>query len=202
MRALITRIRMPKPVKTVEVVQRLPDEYLLLVGEIITLWAYQEHMLRSLTYLMLGVGPKRGRIAVRSPRAADLVTMIGDLLLVDGVKLSVVDLKEFANQLAFIERTRDMLAHNIWTKSDSGRLRIRKTSGKVLSKPGETKIPLRIEPAAVSVTLKNLQGVVSAIQTTIENTHCLLRDIEAQLATLPEDHRERIDPVRLRSEKN
>lgn len=182
------------------VVQRLPDNYLLLIGEVATAWAIQEYELKALAYLMLRVGPKRGRVAVRSPRASEVVDMVGDLMVIDGLQSRTIDLKKFAAHLDEIEVRRNTLLHNVWFHVED-RFLVQSLRGAWPTKKGESKVTRRIDPAGIPVALENITDLVSAIRGAIKATLELRGDIAQQLLALPEIHHEQVDPMRTHYEK-
>ena len=100
---------------------RLPVSYSTEIGRIITRWAYLEAVLRTTAYLILRVGAKHGRVAVREPRVVDYVTMLQDLMHLESLKTRV-DLKTLKKSLEEIEALRHKLAHGIWLKHPSTKL--------------------------------------------------------------------------------
>jgi hypothetical protein len=186
--------------QTLPIVQRLPDDYLLLIGEVATAWAIQEYELKALAYLMLRIGPKRGRVAVRSPRPSEIVDMVGELMLIDGLKSTTIDLKKFATHLDEIEVRRNTLVHNIWFKVED-RLLVQSLRGAWPTNSGAPKVTRRIEPAGIPIGIALIADLVSAIRGAIRATLELRADIARQLAALPETHHEQVDPMLTHYEK-
>ena len=79
--------------------KRLPVAYSTEIGRIISHWAYLEWRLKNVTFALLDVGPKVGRLAIREPRASDYIGMFIDLMAVKGIEVST-DLKALKKLLA------------------------------------------------------------------------------------------------------
>ena len=170
--------------RTWEIVVDLPDDYNIGIGRLITHWAYLEKILCQITYDLLGVGPKHGRIAVRSPRADDTITMIGQLMLLEKVTSSV-NLTGLAAALRAIEKFRDLIAHNVWLiNPDSKWLCVQDLSGNWKPDPAGPKVSRRVSPEAVQISPEELAAVKETIQTATKTAIRLSADIAPQLEAL------------------
>lgn len=142
-------------------VPRLPDGHLTLIGEAITAWALLEHELRLAVFLLLGLDNKRGRLAVRAPRAKETVELIGDLMHQSGVQSKATRLDELAKIVDELENRRNTLAHNIWLQDEAGVFYIQSLAGVWPQRNGK-RIKRRVLPAGIPVTEGNLADLVSA----------------------------------------
>src|SRR5260221_12340075 len=93
--------------------QRLPTAYNTELGRVVMRFAILENILRGLTYSLLEVNPKFGRIAVRSPRIQDSTAMIQDFMSLHGFS-SRLDLKELLKGARVLEEFRDRISHGVW----------------------------------------------------------------------------------------
>jgi len=167
--------------KTLPIVDQLPDEHLVLIGELITAWAMQEHELRLTVYMLLGLDPKRGRVAVRSNRSKETVEMISDLMSLSGIASNTTNLRELGKRLDEIENRRNTLAHNIWVKDKQGVLFVQSLTGSWPEKTAHGKLKRRIQPAGIPIPLEGLRDLVSALRQMIYQTRILRGEIEAAL---------------------
>lgn len=88
------------------------------IGRIVTHWSHLEWRLKNVVYVLLGIGPKEGRLAVREIRASSYATMIEDLLDVKCVSVSI-DLGNFRKLLSELGDHRNRLVHGVWLKHPS-----------------------------------------------------------------------------------
>jgi hypothetical protein len=99
--------------REVPVTTDLPAALFREIGRVIVAYAKLEHRLSAMLYVLLGVDPKRGRLAVREPRATDRVEVIRDLIQVGKIDVAT-DMKLLADAVDQAQRERDQLAHGIW----------------------------------------------------------------------------------------
>ena len=134
---------------------RLPVSYSTEIGRIITRWAFLEFRLKETAYMLLGVDPKVGRIAIREPRITDYIDMIQDLMHLKSIT-ATADLKKLRKSLEKIQSFRDKLAHGIWMKHDTTKLPVLQVvKGSYISNPEGKKTKAKIDPLAAIVHLKN-----------------------------------------------
>ncbi len=167
---------------TAPIVERLPEPLLQLVGEVVTAWAIQEHELRLLVLLLLALDPKRGRLAVRNARAKETVELVADLMHLGELESRTTKLKEFGEVLEEIENRRNAISHNIWLRSEDGRLFLQSLSGTWPSRKGEFKRKRRIDPAGIPVEEANLTDLIQAIRQTIKQSKRLRQEVANALA--------------------
>lgn len=165
--------------KTAPVIQRLPDEYLLLIGEIVTAWALQEVALRQIVFAMLDLDAKRGRTAVRSPRSKEVVDMISELALIDGFTVDMSGL----SALNDVENRRNLVAHSIWLTSPNGIPMIQNLQGAWPKKGAIPRIKKRIQPEGIELTPDDLRDLLNAIRTITLNTNDVAQAISRRLAS-------------------
>jgi hypothetical protein len=66
---------------------KLPDPHCREIGRIIATWAQIEWRLKQLTYSVMDIGQKAGRIAVREQPAKNYPGMLKDLLSIKKIRL-------------------------------------------------------------------------------------------------------------------
>lgn len=166
---------------------RLPTQYSTDIGRIITRWAFLEYRLKETAYMVLGIGPKIGRISVREPRVTDYVVMLQDLMLLKSLKTSV-DLKKLRRKLETVQAFRDKLAHGIWVKHATTNLPVLQVIKGSYLPPhrGAIKVKARIDPLAAKVHLQGLKAIVHDIETTTVTINQWKRDLAEQIAEQPE----------------
>ena len=174
--------------RTFEVALEIPDPYVSLIGSIVVHWSYQERLLADLTYALLNVGPKHGRVAVRSPRAADQIAMIKQLMSLEKVECASIDLDKLAERLRALENMRDLIAHSLWFVEPSTKLpAVQNLSGNWKPDPKSPKVARRITPQAVIFDEKGLRSLINAMKKSIQETHKAHEEIVQKLLALREN---------------
>ena len=158
---------------------RLPVYYSTQIGRIITRWAYLEWRLHETAYLLLKIGPKEGRLAVRAPRVADYVTMLQDIARVKSVTVTE-NWKDLKNLLVEAESYRNRLAHGVWMKCPGTKNPvIRDLSGAYVQ--GVVIVEkARINPLAVEVKPSDLRNIITAIHALTQRIERLHAEIRTQ----------------------
>ena len=152
----------------VPVRKHLPVKHNTESGRIITRWSYLEWQLRQLAYVLLGVNPKEGRLAVREPRVTDYLTMIQDLAELKRLQLRV-DWKQLRRHLEELTNHRDRVAHGIWLKQPGFRVPcLQLTKGKWQPEPGKPAIRAKVNPVSVPITVGDLCSIVKSIDSVIQ----------------------------------
>jgi hypothetical protein len=169
-------------VPTAPLVDRLPNDFLILVGEVVTAWSMQEHELKLIVFLLLSLDPKRGRLAVKSTRAKDTVDLIADLLHLEGIESKTTDLTRFAAVLNEMETRRNLLAHNVWLQVSDGRFFLQSLAGTWPAKDGKHRRKRRIDPAGIPMLPENLEDLVNGLRNTISQTRTLRLEIATSLS--------------------
>ena len=142
---------------------RLPVSYSTEIGRIITRWAFLEWRMRETAYLLLDIGPKEGRLAVREPRATDYLTMLEDLIRLKSLKTKI-NFKELRKSLEATKSLRDGLAHGIWLKHGATKQPVLQiVSGSYPPTPGAQTVKARIDPQAVEIRLQSLKDITREI---------------------------------------
>jgi len=145
--------------KTAYLTVKLPDSYFVEIGKIITYWASIEHHLKAATYLLSGVDPAVGRLAVREPRVSDHVTLIEDLVGTRKIKLRT-NLSTLRTRLAIASIWRDKFAHCPWVRPEKSRaLYVRVTKAKWQAKGESAAIKNIIRPKGEHMTIRRLRGI-------------------------------------------
>lgn len=145
--------------------RRLPTAHCTQIGRIVTRWAFLEWQLKNVAYVLLNVGPKEGRLAVREPRATDYVTMLEDLIRVRGINVPFA-FKKYKDFLEILVNHRDRLAHGIWLKHPGfNEPVLQLTKGKWNPDPQNPKRKTKriIEPEGALIRLKELREFVPLI---------------------------------------
>lgn len=164
------------------VVFDLPLSYLQAIGRVCVWWAWQERLLSNIVYMLLGIGPKHGRIAVRSPRADEQITLIRQLMGLENVTSSELELTKLANSLRAIQKLRDLVAHGIWLKNtETGEIMIQDISGNWKPDPRTPKIAKRIKPEGVVIAEGDIDKITDLLRETLRSTEILYQEIKAQL---------------------
>lgn len=169
--------------KTNPVIEQLPDDYLKLIGEIVTAWSLQEATLRGLVFRMLNLDHKRGRTAVRTPRASEMVDMLEELALIAGFTFDASSLE----MLDDVERRRNQVAHSVWLMSPNGKPMIQNLQGKWPNSSTGKGVKKRISPEGIEIDPENLTDLVNAIRNLTANTLAVGRAIEKCLKSSPSE---------------
>lgn len=178
------------------ILRELPNEYLAAIGLVCFEWAQQERTLMNITFGLLNVGPKHGRVAVRSPRATDQVAMIRQLMHLEKVRSEEVDLDRLSETLGKLERYRDLVAHGIWLRGENDTVLLQDLSGNWRPDPKQPKVSRRITPQGVGIDPEGLQTLARLIRETRKATELLSAELASKLLPLrqksqqllPEDH--------------
>jgi hypothetical protein len=169
------------------VIEKLPDQYLLLIGEIVTAWALLETELNKAVYTLLDIGPKQGRTAVRTPRAKEIAEMVQELVLIERLPILSPKYKEFIALLDELERRRNQLAHNIWMAGPSGEIIVQNLQGSWPKLKADRHPKKRVDPEGIALTPDNLTDLRDAIRSSIAETRLL----QASIANAISGRRER-----------
>lgn len=159
----------------------LPSDYLTALGRVVVRWSFVERQLMNIVYLLLGVSKKHGRVAVREPRADECMSMIQQLMQLENVKVSSVDLDITSKVLAKLKSTRDTLAHGLWLQEPSGKVLIQVTSGTSRPDPKAPKVSKRVNPHGMEVTPSDLEMLAEQIKQLMLALDIVHREIEAQV---------------------
>ncbi len=161
----------------------LPQEYLAGIGAICFEWSLIERGLQLITYGLLKIGPKHGRVAVRSPRATDQMTMIRQLMELENLT-TTLDLKLFSATLGRLEKMRDLVAHCIWLKGNADEYLMQDLSGNWRPNPIEPAVSKRIKPQAIPIKPENLKQVADLIRAAQKGVDQIAAELGAQRRAL------------------
>jgi hypothetical protein len=167
--------------------RRLPRNYSTEIGRVIARWALFESRLRGLAYLLLDVGPERGRVAVRGGRVADYLTMLEDLMQLRGVGVTVRT-KALKRPLTEVETFRDKLAHGVWLRHPRTRTPVLQVTKGDLPDPSAIRAA-QAQPAAV--TLGDLRRYVRTIDAAIRIADRMRAELVRQTRVAPAPKRRR-----------
>jgi hypothetical protein len=152
--------------------------------------------LSEVAYLLLGIGPKEGRLAVREPRTTDRFDMIRDLLELKAIKVET-DLVLLRDALESAARQRDQLGHGIWLRDRaSGILYLRLTKGSWQPVKGQAgKIKRLVRPEGVEYTASDCRELRAIIIEAIEMVRALEYEIEGALRASPKKSQPQPQPT-------
>jgi len=176
------------------VIRKLPAAHCREIGKIITRWAFLEWRLKNTGYLLLNIGPKHGRVAVRELRVCDHLTMIQDLMEINDVSVSGFDFAKFRKLLETVGNHRDRLAHGIWIKHPDHRSPILQLTKSSYLLPTKGKTKRIIKPEGVSIDLAGLREFVPIVDMTVKYGDILERLIRAALASSRKNMPDYISP--------
>ena len=157
----------------------LPQEFSEEIGRIVVRWAYLEHYVQRIVWMLLELDPKRGRLAVRDPSMQERIVMISDLASLQAIKL---ELSAFLNNAKVTAGERNLVAHGLWMKDADGSWYVQDTKGE---HPKDVKGLLshkrRIEPGSVKLDIERLRSITSAIDGLIGSARSLQAEAEKQM---------------------
>ena len=162
----------------------LPVSFSREIGRIIVHWAYFEHSVQRLVWLLMGVDEQEGRIGVREPRVEDRLDMIRDLAELKSFPLDAKAMSFIKGECEKVRIYRDLLAHGLWMQYPDNTWRIAQVRGQ---HPPDTEGPpqrsRRINPGAVPISLGTLQRTTQHIQILIEGIKPLEKKIVERFGT-------------------
>jgi hypothetical protein len=180
------------------VVEKLPADYLLAIGEVVTTWARLEVELRSLTFSILGLTAQQGRTAVRTPRAKEMLLMIQELTQIQGLSITRVDMPRFVTFLELVENRRNLIAHSLWLQGANNTYVVQNLQGswnKQEARKDGRHPKKRVDPEGVALKSSELLDLAENIREAIEATRIVGREIGEQLAALRRKQREQDQPA-------
>jgi hypothetical protein len=139
---------------------KLPDDLLFCIGKIMVDYAYFEHCLSSLIYVLMDVNSKVGRITVRSPTAVDSLKIINDLLKLRGQKIE--GYSSIQKRTENIQARRNQLAHGVWVIND-GKIKLRILNDSFEPIKGKGKVKRKITPQIIPYTAKDCIELIKEI---------------------------------------
>lgn len=177
--------------QTFPVLIDLPKDYLIAIGRIVVTWSLIERQLANIVYMLLRVDKKRGRLAIRSPRAFEYITMIEQLSELDTIAVNRQDLSALKALLEKVQKYRDLAIHGAWLRGADDHVYVQDISGNWRPGKAKTKVPRRVKPEAVEVSAEDLAGFADKMRTAallIDRVH---QETEAQLRASPRKPLER-----------
>ncbi len=166
---------------TLPIAKGLPTNYAASIGRIISRFSYAEWLISYITYKLLNIGPKHGRVAVRTPRVEDGITMIEQLMYLDKIHVST-NIKALKKALTDIENERDMLAHGVWIRHPGFRTwHIQVTKGNWKPDPLSPKVSRRIKPEGREIKMAYLKDLRARLETAIKELRELAHQIDVVL---------------------
>jgi hypothetical protein len=181
-----------KPAATFEKVEsallyEVPASISREIGRIIVRWAYFEHSIQQVVWLLVGVDQTIGSYSVREPRITERIDMIQDLASLRSTKLKdELWFQAYRVQADAAQSRRDLLAHGLWTSYPDGSLRVVKTRGQ--HPKSRKQVPHRsrkVVPEGLSVTAKDLRWMTRMIDLLITDAVNLEKSAQEQLRASP-----------------
>lgn len=161
---------------------RLPVSYSTEIGRFITRWAHLEWTLSETLYMLMGLNPKLGRIAVREPSIDAHLTMMQSIANLRGIAVSV-NWGKLKTIMKNMESFRNKIAHGIWLKDPSSKWpTIRLVKGTYIPKQGAKPVDARISPASLPVPFSELKNAVRGIDHANQMATAIKREVEAQVS--------------------
>lgn len=149
--------------KSLPMKERLPVAYSTEIGRIITRWAQVEYWSRHIVYLLLGIPEEQGRIAVRSEKIGDMITLITDLTELNQIETGI-NWKNFKKDLIKSESFRNRLAHGVWATMDGVKTPILQDQSTAHVESDVNLKKAKIYPIAVEVRLEQLKEISNQIE--------------------------------------
>lgn len=142
------------------IVKELPAHISREIGRLMVANAYLEYVLGEIVLDLLKLDQKRGRVAIRQPRAGDTYDMIKDLAEIEKISFSP-EIENIRTSLNELSMKRDWLAHGIWVDDKKRGLLLRITSGSWQPAPGtKGKIKRRILPEVNKFGLREIKATL------------------------------------------
>lgn len=171
-----------------QVVTALPDEYTRGIGQVMAHWAYLEHLLQRISYRLLNLDPKRGRVAVRDPRSEQYISMYRELMELAGMKPPDEALDALFTGLQAGKPLRDLVAHGVWVRNNDGGYSVVRTGGNWKPNPKAPKVSRKITPEGVVIDPAGLErlraftaDLIAGTETLAQFVHQTLTRLEKQL---------------------
>jgi len=174
------------PKKSFLILKRIPTDYYTHIGRFISRWAFLEWRIRRLTYVLLGVGNEKGRVAIREPRINDSITIVEDLMFLDNL-VSPIDLAKMKATLVQVESNRDKLAHGLWIKHPNYKipiLRDTKGSHEQRSHMSKTARKAKIFPKQTIVNIEHFKNWVAVTDGAIRAIEMIGKSVVRQRRAL------------------
>ena len=136
----------------------------------------------TVIYLLLDIDPKRGRLAVREPRATDRLIVIKDLINLSNITVTL-DLTSLSTSLAKVQSERDRLAHGIWLRDQStNEILLRVTKGTLQTAKGRREKTKRvISPEGIIFGVSECRKLTEDIREAAETIELLGFEIDEAL---------------------
>jgi hypothetical protein len=158
----------------------LPPALYLEIGRAITRYAVLEFHLREIVCTLLGIGPKEGRLTLRSNFSGpQLIELIRDLLPLKKITVPV-NLSDFKKSVSQVCEERNQLAHGVWVRHPgTGDFGLQLTTGEW--KPPAQKAKRQLKPEAIPYGPKQCQALRERIDEVIETASALHNTVVCSL---------------------
>jgi hypothetical protein len=172
----------------------LPPSLYRDIGRITFKFSALEYQLNQLVYALAGVDREIGRLAIRSPRAEELIELINDLVDARGMNVGRID-SQLKTEVGDAQANRDLLAHGVWVKSaETGELRIVTMRGK-FPVPGAVRGRSRSHnPVTVDFNSSHAAAITASIEQSTQKIDLYFRSVLSELGASPETLRKPLDP--------
>jgi len=154
------------------------------IGRIVVRWAYLEHYLQNLCFMLLRLSQVEGRLAVRSPRASDRLDMIDDLVFLNKLSTDNVAAERVRRIVSENAEFRDLFAHGLWTFSRThNKWSVQNTRGSWRNSATKDRTARKklVAPEGVLVTLRALKRTVTDLEQAILDAKLIQATLEKQL---------------------
>jgi len=162
------------------------------IGRIIVRFAYVEHYLQGIIYMLVGVNRGIGKLAIREPRAIDRVELILDLIAVrDLIPPPKLQSKDFKEALEDAEDIRNLCAHGAWTWSaphEAWAVMVERGQWQGVPKTDRVRRNKRLLPEGQIVRVSHLRTYVRGLDALALMLREIQANLEAQLKPSPQKH--------------
>lgn len=175
----------------------LPSDIAASLGRMISRFSLLEAILARILYQLVGVDPKRGRVAVGAPRVGDYPKRMQQLAEVIGIDLSPFPWNAYKKTLDNLKEQRDVFAHSVWLVDvETKKYLIQDTSGNWPAPPNTKPLSRKIVPEGRNVTPSDLRKLRADVDKAIQEAKALARFVRYSLqvhatrlgAASPQDH--------------
>ncbi|MDP3224355.1 MAG: hypothetical protein Q8M96_14585, partial [Rubrivivax sp.] len=165
--------------------QELPPSILKWVGRVAFKLSILEFQIAQVVYALVGVDRRIGRLAVRSPRASEMIEMIHELAHVKSLKCEALA-TSVKPRLEHVQMERDLLIHGLWVKDPRGLPAVISVNGPAPVQGAYKGRKRRIEPVSVTFSEAACKATLDEIEALTLEVDGYLRRVLQELGTSPE----------------
>lgn len=152
------------------------------IGRAIVHWSFIEGQFRKMCYMLLQISMPHGRVAVRSPRADEHLSMIKQIIALDGYTVKSLDLDALSKSLRTLEKYRDLIAHGLWLRNpETGQLFVQDLSGTWKPEPNSPKVAKRIKPQGMAINASDLNALADQMKAVISAISMMHEELGPQV---------------------